>query len=50
MPFWWLENEKKKPKLYYRVKGNWFKELLYKLKILKPKYVEMSNKIEEFKL
>ena len=49
MPFWWLE-KKKKTKLYCREKENWFKELLHKLKILKPKYVEMPNKIEEFKL
>lgn len=50
MPFGWMENKNKKQKLYYRVKENWFKEFLYRLKILKPKYLEMSDRIEEFKL
>lgn len=29
--------------LYFREKENWFKELLYKLKILKPKYREIGK-------
>ena len=33
--------------LYFRNKENWFKELLYKIKILKPKYKELS-KVKEF--
>lgn len=33
--------------LYFRKKENWFKELLYKIKILKPKYKELS-KVKEF--
>lgn len=35
--------------LYFRKKENWFKELLYKLKILKPKYKKMG-KIKERKV
>lgn len=30
-------------KLYFRKKESWFKELLYKIKILKPKYKELSK-------
>ena len=30
--------------LYFRNKENWFKELLYKIKILKPKYKELGKK------
>ena len=29
--------------LQYRKKENWFKELLYKLHILKPKYVKLKG-------
>lgn len=29
--------------LQYRKKENWFKELLYKLHILKPKYVQLKG-------
>lgn len=36
-------------KLYFREKESWFKELLYKLKILKPKYKEVG-KIQEIKI
>ena len=36
-------------KLYFRKKESWFKELLYKLKILKPKYKEVG-KIQEIKI
>ena len=32
--------------LYFRKKENWFKELLYKIKILKPKYKELGNIME----
>ena len=32
--------------LYFREKGNWFKELLYRIKILKPKYKELGKIIE----
>lgn len=32
--------------LYFREKENWFKELLYKIKILKPKYKELGKIIE----
>ena len=35
--------------LYFRNKENWFKELLYKIKILKPKYKKLG-KIMETKL
>ena len=35
--------------LYFRNKENWFKELLYKIKILKPKYKKL-RKIVEIKL
>lgn len=38
-----------KSKLYFRKKESWFKELLYKLKILKPKYKEVG-KIQEIKI
>lgn len=37
-------------KLYFRKKENWFKELLYKMKILKPKYKEIIGKIQEIKI
>ena len=33
--------------LYFRNKENWFKELLYKIKILKPKYKELGKLIEK---
>ena len=36
-------------KLYFRKRENWFKELLYKIKILKPKYKEVG-KIQEIKI
>lgn len=36
-------------KLYFRKKESWFKELLYKMKILKPKYKEVG-KIQEIKI
>ena len=29
--------------LYFRNKENWFKELLYKIKILKPKYKKLGK-------
>lgn len=32
--------------LYFRKRENWFKELLYKMKILKPKYKELGKIIE----
>lgn len=32
--------------LYFRKKENWFKELLYKIKILKPKYKELGKIME----
>lgn len=36
-------------KLYFRKKESWFKELLYKLKILKPKYKKLG-KIQEINI
>lgn len=36
-------------KLYFRKKENWFKELLYKMKILKPKYKKLG-KIQEINI
>lgn len=36
-------------KLYFRERENWFKELLYKMKILKPKYKELG-KIQEMNI
>lgn len=33
--------------LYFRNKENWFKELLYKIKILKPKYKKLGKLIEK---
>lgn len=36
-------------KLYFRKKESWFKELLYKLKILKPKYKKLG-KIKEINI
>lgn len=35
--------------LYFRKEESWFKELLYKLKILKPKYNNLG-KIKEIKI
>ena len=35
--------------LYFRKKEKWFKELLYKIKILKPKYKELG-KIKEINI
>lgn len=35
--------------LYFRKKESWFKELLYKIKILKPKYKEVG-KIKEINI
>ena len=32
--------------LYFRKKENWFKELLYKIKILKHKYKELGKIME----
>ena len=32
--------------LYFRKRENWFKELLYKMKILKPKYKELGKIME----
>ena len=32
--------------LYFRNKEKWFKELLYKIKILKPKYKELGKIME----
>lgn len=32
--------------LYFRNKENWFKELLYKIKILKPKYKKLGKIME----
>ena len=34
-----MGEESKLSKLYFRKRENWFKELLYKIKILKPKYI-----------
>lgn len=34
---------KEQGSIYFRKQENWFKELLYKLKILKPKYKELSK-------
>ena len=36
-----------KSKLYFSKRENWFKELLYKIKILKPKYKELGKIIEK---
>lgn len=35
--------------LYFRKKESWFKKLLYKIKILKPKYKEVG-KIKEINI
>jgi len=43
MPFFSSEFSIKK--LYYKPKENWFKELLYKLRILKPKLQEIEVKV-----
>lgn len=32
-----------KSKLYFRKRENWFKKLLYKIKILKTKYKELGK-------
>lgn len=32
--------------LYFRNNENWFKELLYKIKILKPKYKKLGKIME----
>lgn len=42
-----MGEESKLSKLYFRKRENWFKELLYKIKILKPKYKELG-KVKEF--
>lgn len=44
-----MGEESKQSKLYFRKRENWFKELLYKIKILKPKYKEVG-KIQEIKI
>lgn len=41
------EESKQSKLLYFRKRENWFKELLYKIKILKPKYKELG-KVKEF--
>lgn len=43
------EESKLSKLLYFRKRENWFKELLYKMKILKPKYKELG-KIMEIKI
>lgn len=40
------EESKLSKLLYFRKRENWFKELLYKMKILKPKYKELGKIIE----
>lgn len=42
-----MEEKINQENLYYRKKENWFKELLYKIKILKPKYKELGKLIEK---
>lgn len=37
------EENKNTGELYFRVKENWFKELLIRLKILKPKYKKLGE-------
>lgn len=37
------EESKLSKLLYFRKRENWFKELLYKIKILKPKYKELGK-------
>lgn len=44
-----MGEESKLSKLYFRKRENWFKELLYKIKILKPKYKELG-KIKEINI
>lgn len=43
------EESKLSKLLYFRKRENWFKELLYKMKILKPKYKELG-KIKEINI
>lgn len=43
------EESKLSKLLYLRKRENWFKELLYKIKILKPKYKELG-KIKEINI
>ncbi len=43
-----MEEKINQKNLYFRENENWFKELLYKLKILKPKYKKLG-KIKEIK-
>lgn len=45
-----MGEESKLSKLYFRKRENWFKELLYKIKILKPKYKELGKIIETKKI
>lgn len=40
------EESKLSKLLYFRKRENWFKELLYKIKILKPKYKELGKIME----
>lgn len=40
------EESKLSKLLYFRKRENWFKELLYKMKILKPKYKELGKIME----
>lgn len=40
------EESKQSKLLYFRKRENWFKELLYKIKILKPKYKELGQIME----
>ena len=44
-----MEEKNNQGNLYFKKKENWFKELLYKLKILKPKYKKIG-KIKEIKV
>lgn len=43
-----MEEKINQKNLYFRKNENWFKELIYKLKILKPKYKKLG-KIKEIK-
>lgn len=43
------EESKQSKLLYFRKRENWFKELLYKIKILKPKYKELGQ-IHRYKI
>lgn len=40
------EESKLSKLLYFRKRENWFKELLYKMKILKSKYKELGKIME----